>query len=85
MKAAISWYKSKEMVANPERFQLMFAGLKDDIKLCIDVNGSVIQMTDSLKLLGVTIDSTLNFNQHAQLISKKLQIKSELFLESLQT
>ena len=37
MKAAISWYKNNEMVANPEKFQLMFIGLKDDIKLCIDI------------------------------------------------
>ena len=35
------------MDANPEKFQLMFIGLKDDIKLCIDINGIVIQMTDS--------------------------------------
>ena len=35
MKAAISWYKNNEMVANPEKFQLMFTGLKDDIKLII--------------------------------------------------
>ena len=33
MKATISWYKSNEMVINPEKFQLMFIGLKNDIKL----------------------------------------------------
>ena len=85
MKAAIRWYKNNEMVANPEKFQLMFIGLKDDIKLCIDINGIVVQMTDSVKLLGVTIDSMLNFNQHVQSICKKLQKKSGLFLELLQT
>ena len=64
MKAAISWYNNNEMVANLEKFQLMFIGLKDDIKLCIDLNGIVVQMTDIVKLLGVTIDSMLNFYQH---------------------
>ena len=73
------------MVANPEKFQLMFIGLKDDIKLCIDINGIVVQMTDSVKLLGVTIDSMLNFNLHVQSICKKASKKSGLFLELLQT
>ena len=68
-----------KVVANPEKFQLMFIGLKDGIKLCIDINGIVVQMTDSVKLFGVTIDSA-KLQQHVQLICKKLQIKSELFL-----
>ena len=71
MKAAMCWYKSNEKVANPEKFQLMFIGLKDDIKLCIDMNGNVVQVTDSVKLLGVTIDSMLYFNQHVRSICKK--------------
>ena len=54
------------MVANPEKFQLMFIDLKDDIKSCIDILGIAVQMTDSVKLLGVTIDSMLSFDQHVQ-------------------
>ena len=79
MKAAIRWYKNNEMVANPEKFQLLFIGLKDDIKLCIDINGIVVQMTDSVKLLGVTIDSMLNFNQHVQSICKNASKKVRAF------
>ena len=79
MNAAICWYKNNEMVANPEKFQLMFIGLKDDIKLCIDINGIVVQMTDSVKLLGLTIDSMLNFNQHVQSICKKASKKVRAF------
>ena len=71
MKVAIDWYQDNEMVANPEKFQLMFLGLKDDPKLCIDINGNVVQMTDSVKLLGITIDSKLSFKQHVQSICKK--------------
>ena len=63
----------------PEKFQLMFIGLKDDIKLCIDIKGIVVQMTNSVKLLGVTIDSMLNFNQHVQLICKKASNKVRAF------
>ena len=67
------------MVANPEKFQLMFLGLKDDPKLCIDINGNVVQMTDSVKLLGFTIDSKLNFKQHVQSICKKTSNKVRAF------
>ena len=79
MKAAMCWYRNNEMVANPEKFQLIFIGLKDDIRLCIDINSSAVQMTDSIKLLGVTIDSILNFNQHVQLIYKKASNKVRAF------
>ena len=68
VKIAIDWYKNNDMVANPDKFQLMFIGLKDDTKLCIDINGIVVKMTDDVKLLGVTIDSKLNFNQYVQSI-----------------
>ena len=79
MKGTISWYKNNEMVANPEKFQRMFIGLKDDTKLCIDINGIMFQMTDSAKLLGVTVDSMLNFNQHVQSICKKASNKFRAF------
>ena len=78
MTAAISWYKNNEMVANLEKFQLMFISLKDDIKLCIDINGIAIQMTDSIKLFCVKISSMLHFNQHLQSICKKTSNKVRL-------
>ena len=79
MKVAISWYKNNEMFTNLEKFQLLFIGLKDDIKLCIDVNGIVIQMRDSVKPFGVTIDYMLYFNQHVQSICKKASNKVRAF------
>ena len=79
MKIAIDWYQDNEMVANPEKFQLMFLGLKGDLKLCIDINGNVVQMTDSVKLLGITIDSKLNFNEHVKSICKKTSNKVRAF------
>ena len=63
----------------------MFIGLKDDIKLCIDINGIEVQMTDNVKILGTTIDSMLNSNKHVQTTCKKLQISQSFFLELLQT
>ena len=42
MREAMNWYKRNEMVANSEKFQLIFFGLKEDYDLCIDIRGNVI-------------------------------------------
>ena len=73
------WYKNKEMVSNHEKFQSMLIGLNDDITLFIDINDIVVQMPDNVQLLGVTIDSMLNFNQHVKLICKVSSNKFKAF------
>ena len=79
MKIAIYWYPENEMVANPEKFQLMLLGLKDDLGFSIDRSGNVDEITDSVILLGITIDSKLNFNLHVQSICKKTSNKVRTF------
>ena len=64
----MNWYKRNEMVANPDKVQLIFFGLKEDHDLSIDIRGNVIKMSETVKLLGVTIDSKLNFNGHIKTI-----------------
>ena len=64
----MNWYKLNEMVANPEKFQLIFFGIKEDHELSIEINGDVIKMSDTVKLLGVTIDSKIRFNEHVKII-----------------
>ena len=41
MRMAMNWFKQHEMVANPEKFQLIFLGLKEDHGLSIESNGDV--------------------------------------------
>ncbi len=79
MREAINWYKRNEMVANPETFQLIFFGLKEENELCIDIQGNIIKMSDTVKLLGVTIDSKLNFNGHINTICQKAKNKVRAF------
>ena len=43
MREAMNWYKRNEMVANPDKFQLIFFGLKENHDLCIDIRGNVIK------------------------------------------
>ena len=67
--------KLNEMVANPEKFQLIFFGIKEDQELSIEINGDVIKISDTVKLLGVTIDSKLRSNEHVKTICQKTNNK----------
>ena len=42
MRKAMNWFKLNEMVANSEKFQLIFFELREDHELSIEVNGDVI-------------------------------------------
>ena len=79
MRRGMNWYKLNEMVANPEKFQLIFFGLKEDHDLCIGINGDTIKMSNKIKLLGVTIDLKLRFNEHIRPICQKTYNKVKAF------
>ena len=42
MRKAMNWFKLNEMVANSEKFQLIFFELREDHELSIEINGDVI-------------------------------------------
>ena len=42
--AIIDWYQDNQMVPNPEKLQIMFLDVKDDLKLCIDISGNAVHM-----------------------------------------
>ena len=76
----MNWYKLNEMHANPEKFQLVyFLGLKEHDELSIEINGDIIKMSDTVKLLDVTIDSKLMFNEHVKSICEKTNNKVKAF------
>ena len=79
---AISYHskeKKNEMAAILEKFQMIFFGLKEDHEQSIESNGDVIKMFDTVKLLGVTIDSKLRFNEHVKIIYQKTTNKGKAF------
>ena len=75
----MKWFKLNKMVANPEKFQLIFFALKEDHELRIEVNGDVIKVSDTIKLLSVTIDSKLRFNKHVKIMCQKANNKVKPF------
>ena len=68
---AINWFANNFMEANSTKFQAMLLGKQDVENFHIDIHGTRIQNTESVKLLGVTIDAKLNFDQHVSELCKK--------------
>ena len=71
--AAIAWFSSNMMEANPQKFQALF--LKSDRsetdRDSIQVNDFEIVSETNVKLLGVKLDEHLNFNEHIKDVSRK--------------
>lgn len=67
---AINWFTSNQMLANPQKFQAIFMNsLESDI--AIEIDGIKILPEEHVKLLGVNLDSKLNFEYHIQQICRK--------------
>ena len=65
------WFESNMMVANPSKFQVMFIGLGNDCKLCMEMDKMVIITVEKVKALAATIDSKLKFGEHVKSRSLK--------------
>ena len=48
---ALHWFDLNKMVANPDKFQIMFLGTREKTKLCLDINGKRSISTSSVTLL----------------------------------
>jgi ribonuclease P/MRP protein subunit RPP40 len=71
---AIQWFTDNYMQANPSKFQVIFLKPKkklDPFPMSIDVSGKSIKRETSVKLLGIQIDSRLNFNDHVTILCRK--------------
>ena len=65
----LNWFRSNEMVVNPDKFQVIFLGNQNRLNLLID--GINIPSSDTVKLLGVIIDKKLEFNPYITDICRK--------------
>ena len=79
MGMAMNWFKLNEMVSNPEKFQIIFSGLNEDHKLSIGIDGDAIKISDTVKLLDVTIGSKLRVNEYVKSICQKTNNKVKAF------
>ena len=60
----IQWLKDNEIVANPSKFQLMFLSKYKNIEKNISFDGKTIKSSDSVELLGITLDKNINFTKY---------------------
>ena len=69
----IKWFSNNYLKLNAEKCHLLISKHSKDIH--INVENEVIECENSVKLLGVTIDNKLNFNEHISNIYKKASQK----------
>ena len=70
--ALVDWFTKNQMEANPGKFQGLAVGKKTrSQRPTFSIQGSDIECTDDVKLLGVTLDGKLNFDQHISTLCKK--------------
>ena len=68
----IDWFSKNLMKANPDKFQAIAIGPKTNRhNLSFDLKGNKITCEENVKLLGITVDSHLNFDKHISEICKK--------------
>ena len=72
----LAWFRHNSLVANPEKFQVLFPGTKN-ANIQIKVGNILLKSSETVKLLGVTIDSGLTFYPHVQDICNKAAQKTK--------
>lgn len=64
MQNLLFWFKINSLKANPEKFQLMFLGKKNNSPIRLKINSAFIEESEEVTLLGITIDNKLRFQKH---------------------
>ena len=70
---AINWFRDNSMIVNPDKFQAILLDKRNsDLHLNenIKIDKENIKFVSNVKMLGVHIDSKLNFNLHIGIICK---------------
>ena len=67
------------MVVNPSKFQLMFLSKYKNIEKNMAFDGKTIKSSDTVELLGITLDKILIFNDIYKTFVTKQITKPKLF------
>ena len=67
----LSWFKSNQLVANPQKIQIMFLGVKDADFYSLCIEGNAIPVTNHVKLLGIYIKFDMHINNLCNIANKK--------------
>ena len=69
----ICWFKNNFLKLNPDKCKLLISNRDKDLSLIID--NEVIECSNCVKLLGITIDNRLDFNEHVSKLCKNVSAK----------
>ena len=69
----LTWFDNNFFKLNPDKCKLLITNHAND--LSINVNNTIVKADKSVKLLGVTIDNELKFNDHITNLCKKANLK----------
>ena len=72
-KILIKWFRDNYFQLNADKCHLLISNHSNDI--LINVEDEIIECSSSVKLLGVTIDNKLNFDEHVSELCKKVSQK----------
>ena len=72
---AISWFDNNYMDANPVKFQCISLDRFGRPPISISVEGNTIPSSDSIKVLGVTLDSNLHYDTHISNLCSKASVQ----------
>ena len=64
-----NWFQVNEMKSNDDKCHLIVA---NHDKVSVRLGGETIKGSNSVELLGVTIDNNLNFTEHVSYLCKKV-------------
>ena len=59
----LTWFSENQLVANPSKFQMLVLG-ESDLPININVGNFSITSSDTVELLGISIDSKLTFSDY---------------------
>ena len=72
-----TWLKMNKLKLNENKTKIMHINTNTDLDF--EINNKIIEKVESIKYLGFQIDKNMNFNEHIELICKKIGKKIGFF------
>ena len=69
--ATLSWFELNHTCANSDKFQAIVLGMKNPETISFKIRNTTIKPDDTVKLLGIELDSQLKFSNHVNQICQK--------------
>ena len=73
---AVEWFSQNKMIKSPDKFQAMLLKKRNENnQSCLKISNQTTKTTNCVKLLGINIDSKLNFASHISDLCNKASMQ----------